>query len=293
MSGILWLASFPKSGNTWLRVFLANLMRGGAEPVDINRIELATIASDRTTADDILGFDTADLTDDEVDCLRPEVYRQVAHASAAPVFMKIHDAYTMTARGEPMIPPEVTRAAIYVVRNPLDVTASLIGQGAESADEVVGFMGRSDSTSRRAGDAFPVQLRQRLSSWSQHAASWIDQRDVPVHVVRYEDMVWRPAETFRAVARCAGLSDAPADIDRALAHSSFETLKAQERARGFKERCSGSDGFFHSGRVGSWRQRLEARQVERLVVDHHAVMARLGYLSAAGLLQDCCPQTRL
>jgi hypothetical protein len=34
--GILWFASYPKSGNTWLRILLTNLRRDGKEPVDIN-----------------------------------------------------------------------------------------------------------------------------------------------------------------------------------------------------------------------------------------------------------------
>ena len=38
MKNLFWLASYPKSGNTWVRVFLANLQKGGDEPVDINVI---------------------------------------------------------------------------------------------------------------------------------------------------------------------------------------------------------------------------------------------------------------
>ena len=38
-SHIIWLASFPKSGNTWFRIFLANLTKGDAEPADINNLD--------------------------------------------------------------------------------------------------------------------------------------------------------------------------------------------------------------------------------------------------------------
>ena len=38
MSGIVWLASYPKSGNTWLRVLLTNYLRDTGEPADINHL---------------------------------------------------------------------------------------------------------------------------------------------------------------------------------------------------------------------------------------------------------------
>ena len=38
MDRILWLASFPKSGNTWLRAFLANYLADPPSPVDINTL---------------------------------------------------------------------------------------------------------------------------------------------------------------------------------------------------------------------------------------------------------------
>ena len=73
--GIYWLASYPKSGNTWMRLFLHNLREGGERPADINRIALDDIASSRRWLDEVLGFDTSELTHREVERLRPSVYR--------------------------------------------------------------------------------------------------------------------------------------------------------------------------------------------------------------------------
>ena len=36
MKSLLWLASYPKSGNTWLRAFLSNYIWDPAEPVPVN-----------------------------------------------------------------------------------------------------------------------------------------------------------------------------------------------------------------------------------------------------------------
>ncbi len=38
MNKIYWLASYPKSGNTWVRIFLTNYLLDSDEPADINRL---------------------------------------------------------------------------------------------------------------------------------------------------------------------------------------------------------------------------------------------------------------
>ena len=55
MGGIYWLASYPKSGNTWFRAFLCNLQEDGEEPADINDLATGGIASARGWLDEVLG----------------------------------------------------------------------------------------------------------------------------------------------------------------------------------------------------------------------------------------------
>ena len=91
MGGIFWLASYPKSGNTWFRSFLSNYMSDSDVPVDINRLNVGKIASQRLWIDEVIGFDTSDLTQDEITSLRPDVYRW-KHVDDEVSFHKIHDA---------------------------------------------------------------------------------------------------------------------------------------------------------------------------------------------------------
>lgn len=53
-NGIYWLASYPKSGNTWFRIFLVNLLNKSNEPIDINTIHIGQIASAREWIDSAL-----------------------------------------------------------------------------------------------------------------------------------------------------------------------------------------------------------------------------------------------
>lgn len=68
---IVWLASYPKSGNTWMRVFLTNYLRNADTPADINDLEFMGIATARELFDMYAGFESSDLTHEEIDAARP------------------------------------------------------------------------------------------------------------------------------------------------------------------------------------------------------------------------------
>ena len=72
---IIWLASYPKSGNTWLRVFLNNLLSEQERPVDINALnKTGPISSARFVFDKMTGIDSADFTPEEIDYYLPYTY---------------------------------------------------------------------------------------------------------------------------------------------------------------------------------------------------------------------------
>ena len=77
MSNIIWLASYPKSGNTWFRVFLANFLRDADEAVDINHLNMMLIASARWLFDAATGVEASDLTPEEIERWRPAVYEHL------------------------------------------------------------------------------------------------------------------------------------------------------------------------------------------------------------------------
>ena len=278
MSRIVWLASYPKSGNTWLRAFLANFKRDGDEPININALGVGAGASDRGLFDSALGVESSDMTEEEIECCRPDAYRYLAAQSAETLYLKIHDAYTLTSRGDPLIPADVTSGAIYVTRDPLDVAVSFAHHYSKTLEEAVERIARDTLTVSASTGRLRTQLRQRLLSWSRHVLSWLDQSAIPVHVMRYEDMSLQPIETFTAAVRFLGWAEDVDRVRRAVEFSSFEVLRQQEYSHGFKERLHGPL-FFRQGRPGAWREALTREQVARVIGDHGPVMRRLGYLS--------------
>ena len=286
MSKLVWLASYPKSGNTWFRVFLANLQSNAAAPADINRLTAYPIASSRTLFDEATGIAAADLTHDEIEKLRPQVYEHIAARATEVQFMKIHDAYTLTADGEPLVSRRAATKAIYFIRNPLDVAVSFAHHSAREVDRVIAQMADEQMDLSTKPGRLHLQLRQILSSWRRHVLSWVEAPELCVQVVRYEDMKKWPLETFSAAVRFTGLRHGTEQIQRALAFSTFEEMQRQEQSHGFSEKQPEATTFFRSGKSGGWRSVLTPPQVERILRDQGDVMRHFGYLNANGEVVD-------
>lgn len=277
MSGIYWLASYPKSGNTWFRAFLANLLVDRDEPLSINELETGAIASSRGWLDEVLGFDTAELSNDEVERLRPYVYRwSLNHNEVG--YHKIHDAYSYTSEGQPLISREATRGAIYIVRNPLDVAPSLANHNGCTIDRAIDLLCESKHGLANNKQKHTEQVQQKMLSWSEHVTSWVDAKDLNCHVIRYEDMKMKPLETFTDAAKFLQLNVSSEQIQKAINFSSFELLSKQETEKGFKERPHKSKRFFRRGKMHGWEDDLNDIQARKISENNSIIMRRFGYL---------------
>jgi aryl sulfotransferase len=277
MGNIYWLASYPKSGNTWLRILLTNYLRNADEPADINALDGGPIASARQVFDDHVGVEASDLTQDEIERYRPAVYELISAQAAVPIFLKVHDAYTCTPDGIPLISKAATAGVLYLIRNPLDVAVSFAHHSASTVESIVRKMADPDFAFVDKPQALHNQLRQRLLTWSGHVTSWVNEPGLRVHVVRYEDMKADPIRIFTGVIRFCGLDDDPMRIAKAVDFSRFDRVQAQEAEHGFGEKMPGAASFFRKGQVGSWREGMTDELAATLCAAHAQVMARFGY----------------
>ena len=276
-----WLASYPKSGNTWFRAFLTALRGKEEAQIDINNMQTDGIASGRRWIDEVLGFDSADLTPDEIMHLRPLVYRW-SGAEPEPRYVKVHDAYVRLANGDALFPAEATTAALYIVRNPLDVAPSFARHMGMNLDDTIAAMGNPDFGLVMGTHGIGNQVHQPMGTWSDHVLSWIEAEGIRLEVIRFEDMKNAPLSTFTRAATLLGLPSNPERVSRAIDTAAIENLRAQEAEKGFRERSRKAGAFFGEGKTGGWRDKLNPEQVAKIVTDHGEVMRRLGYLDDAG-----------
>ena len=273
---ILWLASYPKSGNTWLRAFLLNLLHNPRTPFDINRMsEFSPVDSDAVWYGRLDPRSPKDLGEADLAVLRPKVHALLAEMAPDTALVKTHNAHVEVG-GTHMITQSLTAGAIYVIRNPLDVALSYADHVDRPVDDIITEMESVGLTTSASATNVP----EHRCDWSTHVESWTGRPNPAIHVVRYEDMSRRPGPTFRAIARFLGPKSPRERIERAIRHSSFRVLRAQEDRSGFIEREAKQQRFFRAGKVDGWRLVLDDAQVRRVVERHRTQMERFGYVPA-------------
>jgi aryl sulfotransferase len=270
----VWLASYPRSGNTWFRAVFSAWRTGGPPNLD----HLGTIASSRERFDDALGISSSDLTADEVDRLRPRADEVVDMDFGRLHLEKIHDRLS-TPGGPEIVSAAATHCAIYLMRDPRDVAVSLAHQNGLSPERAGDMLCDPETAIADRTDDISDQLRQRLGTWSDHVSSWIDSKVIRVHVVRFEDCVADPGSVFSAALTQAGFTVSRQDIAAAVEHASFERLQSVEAAAGFRENRDRQRPFFRRGRPGAWHDELRPEVADRIAEAHREVMGRFGYRS--------------
>lgn len=273
MGAIIWLASYPKSGNTWTRAFLHNLLMNPKEPADINALNRFCLGEDK--AQYYAQFDARPLTElsfKEVMALRPKVHRLLTESFPDSVFVKTHN-FLGEVEGIPLVTMDCTAGGVYIVRNPLDVAISYAHHFGVDIDEAIAQMANPVMGSPTT----EMVVRQVYGSWSLNVKSWTQVPMPSLHVMRYEDMHSQPFRTFGNLARFLGLNPPRERLQKAIDNSSFKALQRQERQHGFIERSANSR-FFREGRPGQWRGVLSKEQIARIVEDHREQMERFDYV---------------
>lgn len=276
MGNIVWLASYPKSGNTWVRAFLANLVANRADPVPLD--ELARYAEDEANPElfsMLAGKPSTQLDIGEIAELRPQVHAAIAQRAQGTRFVKTHNM-AGSFDGHPLHNWQVSAGAVCVVRNPLDVAVSMTHHFGLTIDEAIERLG--DENVATVNDALFVS--QVLGSWSMHVKGWADMANASVLVLRYEDLLDKPAKQFAKIAKLVGLGQDRNRVERAMKHAGFQSLSSMEKKHGFVEASDKGARFFRQGRVNEWREALGREQVQRVIDAHREQMQRFGYVPA-------------
>ncbi|MGC6518319.1 MAG: sulfotransferase domain-containing protein, partial [Candidatus Puniceispirillaceae bacterium] len=260
---IVWINSYPKSGNTWMRVFLANYFFAQGQEIGINDVfRYARMDTDDNLIDDYrkntdhktIATDGYPLTVTQYhDVLRYHLENtgNLLLKSHAPVHL-IHNI--------PYFPKELTACFIYIVRHPLDTLISALNfnfgsrhfQDYDDIDDatmnernqrqIFSFM--TNDEERLSGD----HLGCFLGSWKNHINSYLNAPYGRVKLVRYEDLLTNPVETFSDVVRhITGQCDL-SRVEKSIAASQFSKLQKTEQEQTFRESSVTNDlPFFRQG----------------------------------------------
>lgn len=257
---IIWLASYPKSGNTWMRSLLAHYLMPPGKAPDINNLRAFTTGDTRQDIYNaaVGGQFKANNLEDWAKA-RAKVVRLIAGSKPNHHFVKTH-CQPITLFDVELIPPQVTSAAIYILRNPFDLAPSFARHQSADIDTAIDRMLNPDTIMGTENGIYDV-----LGRWDDHVTAWTSAPGLPLHVVRYEDLLEKPAKTMRKLL--GDFLKVPMDspkLAKAIKDTSFAAMKKQEEKHGFFEKPKGMTSFFAKGQAGVWRDDLTPAQVGRL-----------------------------
>jgi hypothetical protein len=236
---IVWLASYPKSGNTWVRCFMDAYFMG---EVDINEL-LCSVPDNHTPTYSMGdGANVADLPIDIQQLIRPMallrmVKQYIKRDHPIPLFVKTHNA-NILVNGMELMPLTLTKAAIVIVRHPYDVLPSLAAHTGKSYDE--SFNDMRNKMQVLTGNA----VSDFISSWDNHTNSWLNDKIHNVKYFLYEDMKADPVKCFAEMLEHAGIEPDIERVKQAVKLVELDKLKKQEEKEGFSEASEKAGQFF-------------------------------------------------
>lgn len=212
------------------------------------------------------------LPDAALALVRPQVHHAIAQRAKTYVFIKTHHWHG-AHHGTPTVSVSDSAAAVYIVRNPLDVVVSYAAFRNVSYDKAVDWV----LAKNRILPRMPSGSYFAAGSWLQNVSSWRTQRQLPCTLLRYEDLIAEPESEFRRLLSSWRLKIDAKKLTAAVQATSLEALKAAEAKHGFKERPAQTKTFFRSGRAGEGYEMLSKSQQARIIDTCGQEMERFGY----------------
>jgi hypothetical protein len=268
---VVWIASYPRSGNTWLRLLLQAYAIGPIQ--HLHELGRMTLELDWW----MLRARAQGLDGNWVYHAGRQVQRRFRRTEGFPgdLFIKSH---FVLRPDHPLL--ERSRCAVLVVRNPRDVLLSGVNYTELTTGQPVDDE-RAYARRFIAAGGDPGWARHGYGSWEEHAASWSGADGFPVLTIRYEDLKAEPSREFRRVLEFIGAPVDAARVDAAVAQCEFQKLRNLEvasRATSPIASMRNSERFFfYKGQAGQSLAHL-GEEIEREFGDRFAPgMARLGY----------------
>ena len=285
---IIWLASYPKSGNTWLRFYIISLLMGKQTNLNLNHLRAIMNYPHSTQFEDLV----SDLFDFDEIAKNWITSQNKINSNKNLRFFKTHNMLGKF-RGNFFTNSENTLGSIYIVRDPRNVVTSVKNHySLSNYEEATKFIFNENqvlSLSDRQKDLYlkskKFPLTQFVGSWKTHYLSWKNMKKNYL-LVRYEDLVESPKNEFTKIADFVGnllkLKFTEDQIDNAISLSSFDKLEKMEKDNGFTESTIDKDGkrnkFFFLGPKNDWKKIIDNNTKSLIEKEFESEMKELKYL---------------
>ena len=273
MGKIVWLASYPDSGAYWFSMFLANLVSGSKKPCSGKERDLIVPAENSAKLyQPFFSRPLSEVPMRELADMRPNVHGELAKRTNGFLFLRTHSA-AVRHFGELTITPEATAAAIYIVRNPLDIAASYGAEKGSPIDRTITHMAQ---TGRILGKS-SKRTYEFVGSWSENVESWTTRIRGRFVCLRFEDILEDPERQFAQVVDLLGMKATPEQIARASENSINGILEAYRKAGVSMPSHLSPLELLQQGAALRGKRLLTTQQIATIAGTHREQMHRFGY----------------
>ena len=286
MKNIFWISSYPKSGNTFIRLFLATyFFTKEGRFTDFNFINNIGGFNNFNVFNKIKNFCGKDALKKEPRLISNywiEAQETLYKLYPKKVFFfKTHNAFVM--HNKKYFTNEVlTRGIIYIVRDPRSILVSAKYHYNYPSYETGLYYLCSDRHISLTKDNI---LPEFLLSWKQHYLSWkefIKKNPKLGIIIKYEDLISDPNKTLLKVLKFVKnrhkIEIDNNKFDNTINSIQFKNLQKKESEFGFIEKGPQSKKFFRKGLVDEWKQKVPVKIIEKLEKKFNNEMMDLGYL---------------
>ena len=262
---IFWIASYPKSGNTWLRALISSYYYSEDGKFDeniISRIGQFPEKRHFTSFD----YDQNVVTDTARFWLKAQ---EKINLDKKLNFFKTHNAFG-SVNNNPFTDAKNSIGALYVVRDPRNVITSLKNHYELNTEQALKWMQNENNyiydVHRFKQDGYSDF--QFISSWITNYKSWKVQKKIPIKIIKYEELLGETFIVFKDVIEFINKTSGNNEkinkdkLKNAVNSTLFDKLKSSEEKNGFSEAITSKTSnkkipFFYLGPKNDWRKILD------------------------------------
>ena len=282
---IIWIASYPRSGNTWIRSFLSTYIYGEKNSSVFENMKKIINFPNISHFKGI--FEINEFTQEEQkdkkkkDKKKFEISKywlaaqKKINLTNEITFLKTHN-FGGSLEGNEFTNSENTLAVIYLVRDPRSVAVSNAHHNSISYDQSI-----SDLFNEKIFATNEGNLLEFRSSWKVNYLSW-KKRSYPKLIIRYEDLISDQYQNFKKILNFINdfkkINIDELKIKETIELCKLESLSKLEDQIGFEEKLKKEKKFFRKGLVDEWKSQLNKDQIKKIENAFFEEMRELKYL---------------
>ena len=281
---IIWIASYPKSGNTWLRSLLSSYLYTNDGTFNFDLLKKIQ----QFPGVPYFRFFLKDFKDiKKVSNYWIAAQDRINLLNEGFTFMKTHSALC-TLENNSFTNKINTKAVIYVVRDPRNLITSISHHYSLDTEEAYNFIvNKQKIISKSEWGSEDFGIATVLGSWSQHYKSWKNLKFAPILIVKYEDLIADTKNSFITIINFLkefmNIKIDQKKISNTIDNCSFDKLAELEKKRDFMEAVPlNKDNkklkFFYLGKKNNWKNLLDPQIVNKTEKKFKDEMKELKYI---------------